>query len=203
VSSTPRVRPPLRFPDCRRCPSPYGAAPAASSGWWAGHTSPRRCHIRQVTRRLIPAVAWYSNGTCACRRGDRSRADSSVCDALRLAVGVLLQRPIRVGCVSPSPPDQGEGSVRAQAAAGACPSRRAMRARADVALMAEFPRSTRICTRRVSCTGWTSTDTQAESVDAGVATDGGVPTRCVHASRSASSRLPARRGSGCATSTPS
>jgi len=67
-----------------------------------------------------------------------------------------------------------------------------MRARGDVALMAEFSRSTRICTRRVSCTGWTSTDTQAETVDAGLATDGGLPARCVHASRSAGSRLPAR-----------
>ena len=47
-----------------------------------------------------------------------------------------MQCPVGVGWVSRSPPDQGEVSVGAQAAVGACPSGRAMRARVDVALTA-------------------------------------------------------------------
>jgi hypothetical protein len=64
-------------------------------------------------------------------------------DALRFTVGV----PLAVSCSgrlsSPSPPDQGEVSVGAQAAFGACPSERAMRARVDVALMGRVLRAQR------------------------------------------------------------
>ena len=40
---------------------------------WTSRTSRRRAHTSQVTRRRIPAVAWYSIGTGVCRRRDRSR----------------------------------------------------------------------------------------------------------------------------------
>jgi hypothetical protein len=43
------------------------------SGRWTSRTSRRRAHTSQVTRRRIPAVAWYSVGTGVCRRRDRSR----------------------------------------------------------------------------------------------------------------------------------
>jgi hypothetical protein len=110
VSSTPRVRPPLRPPDCRRCPPPYAAPRPRPFGRWAGHIFRRRGHPSQVTRRRIPAVAWYRSGTCACRRPDRSRADSSVrrcaaiadrgvhCSVLSGSAGSAAPRPIKGRC---------------------------------------------------------------------------------------------------------
>jgi hypothetical protein len=73
VSSTPRVRPPSRPAGCRRCPPPSATARPRPPGRWTSRTSRRRAHTSQVTRRRIPAVAWYSMGTGVCRRRDRSR----------------------------------------------------------------------------------------------------------------------------------
>ncbi|SHN78907.1 hypothetical protein SAMN05660350_02710 [Geodermatophilus obscurus] len=85
-------------------------APPRPFGRWAGHIFRRRCHPSQVTRRRIPAVAWYSNGTCACGRRDRSRADSSVrrcaaiagrgvhCSVLLGSAVLAAPRPIKGRC---------------------------------------------------------------------------------------------------------
>lgn len=110
VSSTPRVRPPSHPPDCWRCPPPYEAPRPRPFGRWAGHIFRRRCHPSQVTRRRIPAVAWDRSGTCACRRRDRSRADSSVwrcaaihgrspfCSVLLRSAVLAPPRPIKGRC---------------------------------------------------------------------------------------------------------